>query len=274
MSKIFCLTIFIAIFNYQFSWSQCHPNDWIALNKLYEQTDGDNWTIKTNWTIVGGLTPPSNCNLSLLEGITLNENNRVSGIELPENNLVGTIPTEIGQLLELDEMQLTDNNLSGTLSAEIGLLQNLATLELDNNNFSGVLPAEIGSLPNLEVLSLSNNNFNGTIPAEYGNLSALSDLFLSNNQLSGCFDEGLSALCEQFYYYDNIDITTGNNFDATWTDFCVSSEGQCSNCIETIVLNETIGANVAYRAGSFILLDINFCVSATFDFDALIIECN
>lgn len=289
MSKIFYLTAFIAIFNCQLSMSQCHPNDWIALNQLYEQTDGDNWTIKTNWTIVGGEIPPSNCNLSLLEGITLNESNRVSGIELSDNNLVGTIPTEIGLLLELDEMQLTDNSLSGNLPAEIGLLQNLATLELENNNLSGVLPPEIGNLIKLEFLSLNNNNLTGAIPSEFGNLIVLSDLLLNNNQLSGCFDEDLSALCD---YYNNIDVTTGNNFDATWANFCSLSEGQCSNCVDALTLSsgsnsnqtyqagqsitstETIGANITYRAGSFIWLDDNFCASAAFDFSVLINECN
>ncbi len=292
MSKIFYITIIIILFTYQFSWSQCHPNDWIALNQLYEQTDGNNWISKTNWTIVGGETPPSNCNLSLLEGITLNDNNRVGGIELPENNLVGTIPPEIGQLQELDEMQLTDNNLSGTLPAAIGQLQNLATLELDNNNLSGGLPPEIGTLLSLEVLSLSNNNFSGTIPTEYSNLNALSDLFLDNNQLSGCFDEGLSALCNQFYYYDTVNIDAGNNFDATWTNFCNLSEGQCSNCAETIQLSsisntnqtyradnmivstETINANITYAAGNLVVLDIGFNVSTAFDFGIFISSCN
>lgn len=290
MPRKSCLICLLAMLYCEFTMSQCDPNDWAALKILYLSTDGNNWVENSNWDIVNGMTPPQNCNLSIMTGIILNENGRVSGIELPDNNLNGNLPPEIAQLSKLDEMVLNGNNLNGIIPPEIGQLKNLVVLELENNNLSGVLPSTIGSLTDLESLILNDNDLSGIIPPEYGNLGSLSDLYLSGNQLSGCFDENLSTICEQLYYYDN--ITDGNNFDAIWTDFCNTSAGQCTSCVEDLILSAntnsdqiyqasqsisstaTISAQVIYNAGDFILLDTSFCVLAIYDFNANIEGCN
>jgi len=289
MPKKNCL-IFLIILFCKFSIAQCDLNDWSALKAFYQATNGNNWTDNSNWNIVNGTMHPQNCHLNDMAGIILNENNRVSGIELPDNNLSGNIPPEIAQLSKLDEVVLSDNNLNGIIPPEIGQLKNLVVLELGNNDLSGMLPPEIGTLSDLESLILNDNNLSGTIPPEYGNLGSLSDLYLSSNQLSGCFDENLSTICEQLYYYDN--ITEGNNLDAAWTNFCDTSAGQCSSCIvdltlsantnsdqtyqasQSITSTATINARVTYNAGSFILLDTSFCALAIYDFDVNIEGCN
>lgn len=290
MSKTTYLIYLLLLCFCKFTYAQCNLNDWTALHQLYENTDGDNWLIKTNWNVVSGAAAPQNCDLSTLYGITLNSNNRVSVIELSENNLTGQIPATIANLLELNELLLNENNLNGSIPATIAALENLTVLELENNSLVGALPAEIGSLINLEVLVLNDNQLTGTIPASYGNLSGLTDLFLYGNQLSGCFDENLSALCGQFYYYD--DISDGNNFDALWTNFCNTSEGQCSNCVPDLILTDntsnaqtyqagesitstaSLSAAVTYQAGLFILLDEGFCSAAAHDFNIDIEGCN
>jgi len=287
--KIYLICI-ISMLYCEYTMSQCDSNDWAALKSFYQSTDGNNWIDNSNWIMVSGAIPPQNCNLGDMSGIILNKENRVSGIELPENNLNGTIPSEIAQLSKLDEVVLSGNNLSGSLPPEIGQLKNLVVLEIDNNNVSGALPPSIGTLSELESLILNDNDLSGTIPPEYGNLGSLSDLYLSGNQLSGCFDENLSTICEQLYYYDN--ITAGNNFDAAWTDFCTTSAGQCSSCVgdltlsantnsnqtyqasQSITSTATISAQVTYNAGDFILLEKGFCTLAMFDFDVKIEGCN
>ena len=54
-----------------------------------------------------------------------------------ENNLVGTIPTAIGLLTTLAELDLHSNEISGSIPTEIGTLTSLSYLDLD---VSGLVP--------------------------------------------------------------------------------------------------------------------------------------
>src|SRR4051812_46640296 len=56
--------------------------DSTALVALYNSTDGDNWNDNTNW-----LSGPVNT----WYGVTVNSN-RVTSLDLSDNNLIGTIP--------------------------------------------------------------------------------------------------------------------------------------------------------------------------------------
>ena len=118
-----------------------------------------------------------------------------------ENNLIGSIPSTIGdmkglQTLILDSNKFTsmpeqisflsnlrllsvrNNALTGTISADLGLLQELRGLYLDNNNLRWRIPPQLGQLTNLEDgLGLSNNSLVGEIPSEFGELTRLSKYF-------------------------------------------------------------------------------------------------
>lgn len=276
-------------------FAQCNLNDWNALKQIYASTNGSNWSNNTNWNLVTGNAPPANCDLGTMHGITLGttgaSNGRVVTIDLRSNNLVGIIPPEIGLLSELDEMQIYRNQLKGEIPAEIGNLSKLTIIGLDNNRLSGAIPTEIGNLNNLTILILNNNLLCGPVPEELGNLNNLTDLFLFNNQLSSCFDNNLSRLCNQLYYYD--DITSGNSFTATWEDFCTNQAGTCNQVCEnsrslsgtdninrtykvnhTITSTATIDANIIYQAGSYVDLKDNFEVLSISNFEVNIQGCN
>ena len=90
----------------------------------------------------------------------------------------GTIPSEIGNLTSLRDLELDDNQLSGTIPSEIGNLTSLRDLELDDNQLSGTIPSEIGNLTSLSTLWLFDNQLSGPIPSEIGNLTSLSILEL------------------------------------------------------------------------------------------------
>ncbi len=275
--------------------AQCNLNDWTALKQIYISTQGNNWANNTNWNLVTGSSPPTNCDLDTMHGIALGISGQSSGrvvmIDLRSNNLVGSIPPEINLLSELDELQMYRNEIRGEIPAEIGQLSKLTTIGLDNNQLSSSIPPEIGDLNNLNILILNNNLLTGPIPSELGDLNNLTELYLFNNQLSGCFDNNLSSLCNQLYYYD--DISSGNNFNATWEDFCTLQAGTCSsNCVNRLVLsgnssstqsyqvNQTITstaiiqANIAYFAGSFVLLEDGFTCPVNYNFEAIIESCN
>ena len=119
---------------------------------------------------------------------------RVFELKLAGNNLVGTIPAELGDMIALTHLDLSNNQLSGALPEELGKLTRLEYLALHNNQLSGAIPAGVGDMTKLQELLLQNNQLSGMIPTEFGNLTRLQDLGLSNNALSGTIPAALGNL--------------------------------------------------------------------------------
>lgn len=156
------------------------PTDREVLIALYDATNGDNWTNNTNWC--------TDEPLSEWYGVTcrkVNGEDKVLFLELAENNLVGTLPEEIGYLNILNYLLLNDNQLAGGIPASIGNLVNLEQLYLASNNLTGNIPPELGNLSNLRRCDLYTNDLTGSIPPELGNLTNLKSLYLHINQLTG-----------------------------------------------------------------------------------------
>ena len=80
---------------------------------------------------------------------------------------------------------MTNNNLNGRLPSELGNLSNLQTLSLSNNpELTGNLPPQLGNLVNLEKLDLSNNpRLTGELPEEIAALDNLGKLVLTNTEV-------------------------------------------------------------------------------------------
>ncbi len=102
-------------------------------------------------------------------------------LNLSDNNLT-TLPAEIGELTNLEELYLDRNQLTGSLPAEIRKMTQLRILSASGNRLSGI-PAEIGQLNNLKTVDLSNNDLD-TMPNEIENLKNLKILDLSGNRYS------------------------------------------------------------------------------------------
>jgi len=213
----------ISFFYFNQLKAQCHFDDWNALKALFESTDGDNWTNKGSWTwmIKNPTSPPGSCNLQLLEGIDL-ENGRVVQIDLHENNLIGIIPPEIGNLTFLKRLYLDgqggSNQLTGTIPPEIGNLTQLQRLYLSYNQLIGEIPNSIGNLTQLGKLILQRNQLTGEIPTSIGNLTSLTDLYLYGNSLIGNLPSGICNL------KNLIDVKLGEN----------QLEGNLPSCIGNI----------------------------------------
>lgn len=188
--------------------------DSLALVALYNSTDGANWA--SSWD----LGQPMNT----WSGISLNPENRVISIDLAGNNLVGSIPSEIGQLseitylnlgsndfsgsgipieignlLQLEELLINNASLSGSIPTELANLSSLRHLYLYSNQLSGELPIALGDLSGLARLDLGDNQLTGAIPTELGNLTSLTDLYLYNNLLSGSIPSSLGQLSTLFF---------------------------------------------------------------------------
>lgn len=163
------------------------PTDRDILIALYDATNGDNWTNNTNWC--------TNAPLSEWYGVTLDySQERVQYIHLSYNNLVGSIPEEIGNLTELYTLDLSGNTLTGEIPSSIGNMHILGYLYLNNNQLTGSIPQEIGNLSDLRACYIYENQLMGNIPSEFGNLINLEYCYLFGNQLTGEVPETLSRL--------------------------------------------------------------------------------
>lgn len=117
--------------------------DYEALKVLYQATNGGAWTNKT-WRIGSNAVTSTGW-----PGVTFDEDGHVLAIELQNNNLRGSLPTEGMEMKSLRTLNLSGNSLNGDVAAFCKLLPALETLNLGYNLFTeltGVLPAHITSL--------------------------------------------------------------------------------------------------------------------------------
>ncbi|MCF8359350.1 MAG: gliding motility-associated C-terminal domain-containing protein [Prolixibacteraceae bacterium] len=182
----------------------CLYADSMALVAFYHATDGPHWTENTNWLVEG---QP----VSTWHGITLSEDGcNVTRIELDSNNLVGSIPPDIGDFPELTDLDLRGNRLTGQIPEEIGNLALLTDLNLGWNFLSGPIPDEIGYLSELQVLSIHDNQLTGTIPTQICELSNLNFIQLGANQLTGSIPPEIGDLINLEYLSLGTNQLTGN----------------------------------------------------------------
>ena len=157
-----------------------------ALEALYNATGGPDWINNTNWL--------SAAPLGEWYGVDTDRDGRVTNLNLLLNELIGTIPPELGALSNLQQLNLWDNELSGAIPPELGSLANLQQLNLGRNNLSGAIPPELANLYNLQKLELPVNELSGAIPPELGALYNLQQLSLAGNELSGAIPLELGDL--------------------------------------------------------------------------------
>ena len=92
-------------------------------------------------------------------------------------------------------LNLDNNNLDGTLPTEMFLLSNLTLLNLSNNSLSNTIPSSLQNLTSLTYINLAYNALNGSIPATLlTQLTALEQLGLDSNLLTGTIPSGISNL--------------------------------------------------------------------------------
>ena len=152
--------------------------DRAALVALYEATGGANWKDNENWL--------TDAPLREWAGVATDSVGNVAGLFLEANNLVDTLPPELGSLAHLEMLILSDNQLTGPVPGELGNLARLRFLTLRRNRMTGPIPSAIGALGSLEYMDLGGNQLTGPIPPEIGNLTSLRELRLGGNlSLSG-----------------------------------------------------------------------------------------
>ena len=184
-SLLFCCAFSINA-NVHTAKAQVNVQDSLALVDLYNSTNGPNWNNHTNWL--------TSSPVSTWYGITVT-NNRVTEIYLFGNNLKGSIPSSLGNLINLTGLHLFGNKLNGSIPFSIGDLTNLTQLSLNNNQFSGSIPSSIGNLKGVLYLNLGHNRLS-SIPSSIGNLANdIEELYLDYNHFTF---EGMELIAKTF----------------------------------------------------------------------------
>ncbi len=155
----------------------CMVHDSLLLIELYTQTNGaTQWINNDNW-----LEGP----VKSWYGINKTGPCEVYEIDLSDNNLVGSLPINIGQLQNLEKLNLNNNQLNGNIPSSVWDLYNLTELSLMNNNLNSTLDNKIEQLENLKILNLEANNITGTIPSNIDKLKNLEYLNIAHTNIEG-----------------------------------------------------------------------------------------
>ncbi|XP_050249288.1 putative receptor-like protein kinase At3g47110 [Quercus robur] len=125
---------------------------------------------------ISGTIPGSLTNLVKLIALGLND-----------NHFIGVIPTTFGKFEKMQRLGLFGNRLSGELPASLGNFTQLFEIYLQDNRFEGTIPPSLINCQNLQSLDISQNNLNGSIPQQLIGTSSLPLLYinLSHNSFTG-----------------------------------------------------------------------------------------
>jgi hypothetical protein len=182
-----------------------------ALATFYYATGGENWMVGDDWlsnetecswlpgiVCIGGRSGELDFRGINLVGTLPDELAIMTGLQFmlldDAPNLVGSIPSTLGQLTELEVLRFTTNALSGQLPSTLGLLTKLQRLGFQENWLTGVIPSALGLLTKLSGLALSSNQLDGTIPSELSACTDMDLLYLRTNALTGKIPSALGLL--------------------------------------------------------------------------------
>ena len=124
-----------------------NPNLVGDCESLLELKDTLRGTATLNWNATSTITT--------WDGVTTGGTpSRVTRLELANEELDGSIPSELGRLSELTHLDLSGNALTGEIPEELGSLSNLAVLRLSGNSLTGCIPLALMSVATNDLSSL------------------------------------------------------------------------------------------------------------------------
>ncbi|KAE9446430.1 hypothetical protein C3L33_21671, partial [Rhododendron williamsianum] len=107
-------------------------------------------------------------------------------LELSLNQFHGMLPASLGNLsTSLRQLKAFGCNLMGNIPSGIGNLSSLEVISLDSNELTGIIPPTLGKLKSLERLYLEYNSLGGSIPNDLCQCIELGDIYLTGNKLYG-----------------------------------------------------------------------------------------
>jgi hypothetical protein len=160
-----------------------------SLAAIYYSLGGEYWYNQSSW-----LSPQDECSWLRACPAPCDSNGNIVCLSLWENNLTGSLPFELSQLLKLEIILLSGNSISANIPAEVGSLSNVHILDLPANRINGTIPSELGNMAQLNLLSFHDNSVSGTLPTEIGKLSELRQFTLYQNVLTGTLPSELGLM--------------------------------------------------------------------------------
>ena len=125
--------------------------DIVAAMNLNTRTDLTGWKCNSNFIIQ---------NTTCWTGMTCNQNNpytEVKAISLTVKS-VGSIPSSIGNLVNLESLTSSTGSLQGSIPESMSFLSKLRVLNFRTNKLFGTIPVSLGCLTNLQSLVLNSNS--------------------------------------------------------------------------------------------------------------------
>jgi hypothetical protein len=148
-------------------------------------------------------------------------------LDFSQQNITGTIPSQIGDLINLTWLSLGRNQFTGEIPSEIWGLTNLTNLYIyEIPNIYPTIPSDIINLSNLAILNLNQMQLT-SIPPELGSLTNLTTLRLQNNQLTSIPEE----FCNIYSNFEDANTIFQNN------SIC----GELPSCLQGIDIGEQNG---------------------------------
>ncbi|CAL5363839.1 unnamed protein product [Camellia sinensis] len=123
-----------------------------------------------------------------------NPSTNLQNMDLDQNQILGSIPSGIGNLINLERLWLfsssiylniSENMLSGEIPGILSSCVMLETLCMEGYLRQGTIPSTLTSLRSVQILDLSHNNLLGRIPEYLEAFKLLQILNLSNNDFEG-----------------------------------------------------------------------------------------
>jgi len=117
-------------------------------------------------------------------------------IDASRNNIGGSLPRTIGNMLKLHLIDLSHNQIYGTIPPTISDLTQLKNMVLNNNKLMGTLPVVSLTQSHLDLsqIHIQHNDLSGTIPSGIANIKFLKELLIDGNKFTGELHENVCNL--------------------------------------------------------------------------------
>lgn len=204
---LWCRVLFVLVVTFSVVYKSFGVNpDSVLLLSFKYSVFSDSLNVLESWSF-NDESPCSWNGVTCASPGTGYSSSRVISLSLPNSQLQGYIPADLGLIEYLENLDLSNNSLNGSLPFSLFNATQLRFLDLSSNLISGELPEFMGGPYNLQFLNLSDNAMAGKLPTSLTTLQNLTVVSLRNNYFSDSLPGG-------FNYVQVLDLSS-NRFNGS-----------------------------------------------------------